>query len=196
MSRTVPSMTDEAGEGDRMIQPQRSAIAGDFVAYPSRRRIALLVLGSTAFVAIGLWLAGAFGPAPVTTRYPVEVTIAIGWFSVAFFGLCGIGWTKRLFDTRECVRIGPAGIRWTYWSDETIPWSEIADVRTWSFKRQRSIILHLRDARRFPGRGIAAMMAGANRRMTGGDVCMTLTGTNRGFDEAMAAISRFRRQGE
>ena len=133
-------MTDEAGDGDRMIQPQRSAIAGDFVAYPSRGRITLLVLGSMAFVAIGLWLAGAFGPAPVTTRYPVEVTIAIGWSSVAFFGLCGMGWTKRLFDTRECVRIGPAGIRWTHWSDETIPWSEVADVRTWSLKRQRLIV--------------------------------------------------------
>ena len=93
----------------------------DFVAYPSRPRIALLALGSVAFVAGGLWMGGVFGAPPSSSRYPPQVVFAIGWLAVAFFGLCGVIWVKRLFDGREQLRIGPAGIRSAKWSDQTIP---------------------------------------------------------------------------
>ena len=167
-------------------------VTQDFVTYPSRWRIALLVLGSVAFVVLGAWMVGGFGPVPVSPRYPPEEIFAVGWLSVTFFGLCGAMWTRRLFDGREQLRIGPAGVRSASWSDQTIPWSEIVDVTTWSYRRQRAIILHLRNRGRFPGRGLAALLAGANRKLTGGDVAISLTGTSRSFDEALAAITRFR----
>jgi hypothetical protein len=165
----------------------------DFVAYTSRGRTGLLALGAAAFVVIGLWMGGAFGSPPVSGGFSGWFGIFIGWFGVLFFGLCLAVFIRRFFDTREQLRIGPAGIRSAPWSDQTIPWSEIVNVTTWGYMRQRSIILHLRDPARFPGRGLAALLAGANRKLTGGDIGISLTGTDRSLNEAMSAIESFRR---
>jgi hypothetical protein len=164
----------------------------DFVAYPSRSRVAVLALGSAVFVAGGMWMGGAFGPPPSSSRYSPEFEFVLGWLSVAFFGLCGVVWVKRLFDGREQLRIGSAGIRVAQWSDQTIPWSEIADVTTWSYRRQKSIVLHLRDRSRFPGHGIAAMFASFNRNLTGGDVTISLVGMDRSTEDALSSIDRSR----
>ncbi|MCW1428443.1 hypothetical protein OLX23_04990 [Novosphingobium sp. JCM 18896] len=151
----------------------------------------MLVLGSAVFVVLGLWMIGAFGAQPETARYPASVASAIGWASILFFGLCGLVGLRRLFDTGEEMRIGPTGIRWVRWSDQTIPWSQIERVSEWSFRGQRSIILHLREPAMFPGKGISGMLAKANRGLTGGDVALTTSATDRSHDEAMAAIAHF-----
>lgn len=164
----------------------------DFVAYPSPKRIALLLLLAIGFVALGLWMGGVFGPPPASHRYPPALVFSVAWFCVVFFGLCGVAGVKKLVDGREELRIGPAGIRSTPWSDQTIPWSEVVDVTTWTYRGSKLIILHLRDASRFPGRGLAGLVAGANRALTGGDIAIALTATDRPFDDALAAIARFR----
>lgn len=163
----------------------------DFVAYSSRQRTAYLILGSLVFVGLGLWMVGAFGSAPTSAGYPGLLFPIIGWVSILFFGLAAAMWSRRLFDRRAQLSIGAAGIRSAPWSDQTIPWSEIADVTTWEFKGQQTIILHLRDRTRFPGRGLAAMLADTNRGMTGGDVSISLTGTDRTLEEALSAIEHF-----
>jgi hypothetical protein len=165
----------------------------DFIAYPSRMRLVLLGLGAAAFVVLGLWMAGIFGPPPDSDRYSASTIFALGWICVVFFGLCGGAAIKKLFDAGEQLRIGRSGIRSTPWSDQTIPWSEFTDVTTWSHKQQNMIILHLRDPARFPGRGIGAMLSGANRMLTGGDIWISMTATDRSFEEAMSAIARFRK---
>lgn len=174
------------------LNPDWVSLMDDFVAHPSRWRIALLILGAFAFVVLGLWMLGAFGLPPTSERHSPSFMLALGWSSVVFFGLCGLAWIRRLFDGREQLRIGPAGVQSARWSEETIPWSEITDVTIWSYKRQKTIVLHLRDRARFPGRGIAALLAGASRSMTGGDISISLTGTNRSFADALASIERFR----
>lgn len=165
----------------------------DFVAYPSRLRIALLILLAVGFVVLGLWMVGRLGPVPTSRRYAPMTVLVTGWAAVVFFGLCALAGVKRLFESGEQVRIGAAGIRWVRWSDQTIPWTEIRDVTVWTYKRQRAIVLHLRDPARFPGRGPLAVLARANRALTGGDIAISLTGTDRSFAQAMAAIADFRR---
>lgn len=164
----------------------------DFVAFPSRWRIMLLLLGSAAFVVAGLWMGGVLGDPPASRRYSALAVSIVGWFSVVFFGLCGAAAIKGLFDTKEQLRIGPAGIRSLPWSGQTIPWSEIVEISSWHYKSQSFVILHLRDPSRFPGRGSRGLLAGANRALTGGDISINLTPTDRSFDEAMEAIERFR----
>jgi hypothetical protein len=166
----------------------------DFIAYPSRTRLVLLGLGAAAFVALGLWMGGVFGPPPESDRYSASTIFAIGWICVVFFGLCGAAAIKKLFDPGEQLRIGRSGILTTPWSDQTIPWSEITDVTVWSYRHQKMITLHLRDPARFPGgRGIGALLAGANRSLTGGDISISMTATDRSFEDAMSAIARFRK---
>lgn len=163
----------------------------EFVAHQSRWRLVLLLLGAIAFVVIGLMMVGAFGEAPRSDRHSPQVIAAVAWFGIAFFGPCAILIAKRLIEGGEALRIGRAGVSFAAWSDQTIPWSEITDISEWSFRGQRSLILHLRDPNRFPGKGVLGFAAKANRALTGGDVPIALTGTNRSFDEAAAAIARF-----
>lgn len=73
-----------------------------------------------------------------------------------------------------------------------MPWSEIIDVTTWSMRQQQMIVLHLAHPERFPGKGLAGRIAGANKAMTGGDITISMTGTDRRFDETLAAINWFR----
>ena len=167
----------------------------EFVAYSSRLRTACLLLGALAFVALGLWMVGVFGSAPTSSRYPALLFPVAGWVSILFFGLAAAMWSRRLFDRKPQLSIGAAGIRSTPWSDQTIPWSEITEITTWEFNGQQTIILHLRDRTRFPGRRLAAMLADANRGLTGGDVSISLTGTDRTVDAALSSIERFHSAG-
>lgn len=160
----------------------------DFVANLSKWRIARLTLLSVGFVVIGLWMAGLFGPIPSSHRYSPTFIIALGWASSIFFGLCGVSIFKKYFESSEHLRVGSAGICVRSWSDQTIPWSEIANVTTWTSKGSQSIILHLRDPSLFPGRGIVALFAKANRALTGGDISVSLSLTDSSLDDALAAI--------
>lgn len=166
---------------------------GDFVAYPSRWRLALIALGAIGFVVMGLWMIGTFGPPPDSRRYSSGFVTMIGWISIIFFGFCGVIAIKRMLNSDEDVRINSFGIKSRSWSEQTIPWNEITDISTWSYKGQKTILLKLRDPSQFPGRGIGAMMAKANRAIIDADVSISMTGTDRSYDEAMRAIHQFMR---
>ena len=165
----------------------------DFVAYPSRWRLAFMALGSALFVVAGLWLIGAFGPLSESSDHsPILLTVT-GWISIIFFGLCGVIAIKRMLNSDEVVRISSSGIISRLWSDQMIPWSEITNVSTWSHQGQKVIILKLRDPARFPGKSFSAMVAKANRLIMDADVSISMTGTDRSYDEAMTAIYQFTR---
>ncbi|MBD3732778.1 MAG: hypothetical protein IE934_08690 [Sphingopyxis sp.] len=118
----------------------------------------------------------------------------IGWLCVAFFGLGGIVALRRMFDGGDVIRISTSGVYFKSWSEQTIPWSEIVDVTVWEFQRQKSIILHLRNPDRFPSTKLLGRVAGANRALTGGDIPVSLTGTDGSFEDAMTAIAHHRRR--
>ena len=163
----------------------------DFVARTSRWRTGFLVIGSIAGVAIGIWMAGLFGPPPVSRGVGPGTDETCGWLLIVFFGMCGSVSAKIWWKNGEQLRIGKMGIIWLRWSEKIIPWGEIMDVTEWNFNRTSSIVLHIRHPNLFPGRGILGLVGRANRALTGGDISITLTGTDRTFDEAMAAISSF-----
>ena len=157
----------------------------EFSARNSPVRVALLVLLSIGFVILGAWIAGMFGEPPKPGAG------WIGWFSIVFFGACGVAGLRRLFDRSEMVRISDDGVYYRSWSDATIPWSEIVDVTVWEHKGQRMIVLHLAHPDLFPSTSALRGLAGLSRGLTGGDIAITLTGTDRSFAEAMEAMFRF-----
>jgi len=167
----------------------------EFRAYNSRWRMALLLAGCLGFVVIGLWMAGVLGegpdPSSGSRRLPPEYVPYFGLLCAIFFGAGLPILAKRFFESEPQVEIGRAGIRVAQWSDVTIPWHEIKGVTVWSYRRQKHIILKLHRPEAFPGRGIAARLAAANRILTGGDIAIGLVGTDGKFDDAMAAISTF-----
>jgi hypothetical protein len=158
----------------------------EFVARPSVAKLILLLLLAVGFVAAGLWMAGLGGVAPKPGKEWV------GWLSIIFFGACGVAIFFRLFDRDDQIRISSIGVYSKQWSPQTVPWSEIVNITIWEYKRLKSIILHLRDPSRFPSTTWQGKLAFGNRALTGGDIALNLTGTDRSVDEAMQAIDRFR----
>ena len=161
-------------------------------AYSSPWRMALMVFGSVVFVAIGVWMTGLFGEPPESRRWSPGLVQSFGWFSIVFFGACAIVGIRRAVDTDVQLRISEQGIYWTPWSEKTIPWYEIRDVRMWEHRRQRMIILCLTHPERYPSMSLLGKFAALNRGLTGGDIAISLTGTDKSFDEALGTVEEFR----
>lgn len=162
-----------------------------FEAYVSRWRSGLLVAGSAMFVVAGLWLIGVFGPPPSTS---LKAQIA-GWAGIVFFGLCGLGWSRRLFQSGLEMRIDSNGVYWRRWSDQTIPWSAIERIDMMRMRNQRFVGLFLKDPKAFPSSTILGKAAGANKAMGFGDIALTPMGSDKSFDEMAAAVERFAPKG-
>jgi hypothetical protein len=153
----------------------------------------LIILGAIAFVALGAWMIGLFGQPPQSRRWSPAMVHLVGWSSIIFFGTCAAVGIRRDFDSGPQLTISPRGIQWKPWSEDTIPWKEIRDVSVWDFRRQKAIILALRNPERYPSSSLAGKLAGLNRGLTGGDISISLTGLDKSFDEAFTAIREFRR---
>lgn len=110
---------------------------------------------------------------------------------VIFFSLAVIA-VIRLFDRGEQLRVAPDGIYYKRWSKTVIPWDEIVDVTVFKDRYQNFIMLHLADPQRFPSTTLVGRLSRANRRLTGGDIGISLTYMNPGFDEALTVIEDYR----
>ena len=163
----------------------------DFVARPAPVRIALLVAGSLGFVLLGAWLAGLLGPIDLTGVRGAAWARPVGWLGMAFFGLTGVIGLRRLFEREDVLRIGQSGIWYRHWSNDLIPWPAIVGVSVWEHQRQKVVVLKLQDPARFPSSTLAGKLAAANRALTGGDISISLTGTDRSVDETLAAIALY-----
>lgn len=156
-----------------------------FIARNSPWRVAGLLLLGLGFVFIGAWIAGLAGPPPRPGM------TWLGWVGIVFFGACTVKAVPRLFDRSVLVRIDAQGVTVAQWSSRRIDWHRIERVGTWSHRGQRMLVLHLKQPAQHAERRLAAPIAAANRALTGGDVAITLTGTDRTFEEAFRAVSRF-----
>lgn len=149
----------------------------------------MLALG---FVVEELRSVGAFGPVPKFSRHSHAETLLIGWTCVALFGFCLALFVPKLFEAGAQLRIDAAGIRYPQWSDATIPWLEITRVTGGRYRSSKVIVLHLKDRHLFPGKGLTALLAGADRSIIGGDIFISLADTDRSYDEARTAIDQYR----
>lgn len=169
----------------------------EFVAYYSRWRLALLFLLCVGLVALGMALVGMFGELPKfsesqsRSRFPPEFVAFISWAGILFFGPGTAIIGKKFFDHKPQLRVSSDGVVWSQWSDQIIPWAEVTDISSWHYMGQAFIVLHLKHPDRFPGRGLGAKLAKTNRRLTGGDINISMIGTDSTFIQAMLAIVHF-----
>lgn len=95
---------------------------------------------------------------------------------------------RRLSSKEPVLRIDERGILWRRWSEQLIPWSEVASLRLFSIQRVHFVGLLLRTPERFPSSTILGRSAKANRAFTGCDLCLEVQGTNRRHEELVAAV--------
>lgn len=154
-----------------------------FEANGSRWRVILLLAGALAFVALGI---------VVLTIKPTDIARTIaGVAAIAVFGAFFLIGLPRLGTQDAEIRVDQRGIMWKRWSGDTIPWSAIERVTVGQISNQRFACLFLRDPGAYRSTTVAGKFAGTNKAMGFGDIALSVTGTDRSFDELMAAIERF-----
>ncbi len=160
-----------------------------FTARYSVWRLTLLLFACSAFVVCGLWMAGFFGPPP-SLRGGLNA-VWVGWTAIILFGSCFVAIFVQIFDRNDQIRISTLGIYSKKWSNQIIPWSEIHTISVWENHRNRTIILHLHDIESFPSTTMFRFLSWTNPAITGGDIAINFTGTDKSFDEGMSAIQFF-----
>ncbi len=181
----------------------------EFVARTQPLKVVLGILIALGFVAIGVWMTGLLDkpvtppvvspddltiyPLPASSsRYPDWLVVTVGWASIVIFGGLSIIGAMRLTNPADHLRINRMGLVVPSYTDRPIAWSDIADITTWSHRGQKSLVIKLRDPSRFPRKPLHRMMDSLNRGLTGGDIGLSMTGTNRTLKQALEAIETFR----
>ena len=180
-------MADEVKASDYTRSTQKR----DFVAKSSQPQVLLMLLLLVIWLFVGLWMAGTIGSGPASHRYPHFVISALGWSSIILSAIGGKYWIERFIRGSEELRVNSSGIRSLSWSDKTIPWSEIRGVTVWNYGSHAWIVLHLSNPSLFPGRGASSWLGAVRRKLTGGDILLSMVATDRTIEEAMAAIDQF-----
>ena len=141
----------------------------------SKTKILLLLIGAIAFVALGVLFAISPDEFQSTLFRNPGIIRAIGIASVAFFGLCLIFISKKLFDNKAGLIIDQNGI--TDNSNATsiglIEWDDITNVETVQIASTKILIIKTDKPGKYIERatnGIAKRAMKANHKMYGSPV--------------------------
>ncbi len=153
-------------------------------------KLLLVAVGSLIFVIFGL----AMALGSVHAKYPDIVVRLIGWFAVAFFGLCFVVALSRLFTQHgPVVTISRDGIRDTRIVAEFIPWRAIQRISTWQYKRQKTMVLAVDPAveRTLTLTLTARWTRGANSALGANGLCISASGLKITSDELLATTAAY-----
>jgi hypothetical protein len=106
--------------------------------YRSRPRLLLHLLGSSAFVLAGAWIATR------DNGYDA-VGEMVGWVVLVFFGLCALAVLTNLLREGLCVRLDRDGLLDTRLGLGVVPWSEIESTEVGVVCGRAFLCLRLRD---------------------------------------------------
>lgn len=137
------------------------------------------------FIVLSAYLAGLWGDLDKPDK------AWIGWIALAIFVPAAVVILRRMFETEDVMRISHQGLYYRYWSDATIPWSEIADVIVWSYRGQKTIVIKLADRDKYPASTLGAKLVSFNTRTAGGDIGINLAQTNLSTKRALRAIEHY-----
>jgi len=166
----------------------------------SRKKLGLLILGSCAFVAIGIWLF-SLDPASIRGspwgRSPTLVH-SIGIASIVFFGLCAIVAIPKLFDKKPGLVFANSGIidNASSVSAGLIPWTEIIDAESFEVRRQRFLVIKVKDPQKYLDRGnrLKKLAITANYKMYGSPITISAIALKTSFPELVSIFNQYQQK--
>lgn len=148
----------------------------------SKGKIFLTLLGSLAFVALGIWFLGTKDP-----ELSSPVVKVVGGVAVLFFGACGLFALTKLFDFRPGLVIDAEGIidNSSAVAAGRIRWEEITGLSVTTIQRTQILNILVRSPEALlEGKGRLARLAGsANIGMTGTPVNISSHALKVRFDD-------------
>lgn len=154
----------------------------------SKKKLALLLLGSLAFVACGTW----FVVRPPAIDHPVFGNPAFifiaGILSILFFGSCAVLIIRKLPDQRAGLILDADGF-----TDNSsgvaagfVPWSDVETFSVTEVQRQKIILVHIKNSDSYISRQESILKQKAmklNQKYYGTPLSITANGLAIGFDE-------------
>lgn len=123
----------------------------------------------------------------------------VGLICLWLLGLAGgplcIWFAVQSVDDSVQIRLSADGVYDRRWSDVTIPWTAINRISVYSSRYQRWIVLSLDEPEKYPPRRTLWRWGrGLSRRMTGGDIEISLQFTGANFKQTRASFEEFHRR--
>ena len=123
----------------------------------SKKKVFLLIVGSFAFVALGVWMFSldASSIARNLPRKDPRFVHGVGVAAIAFFGLCGSIGLRKMFDKKPGLVLNSSGItdNSSGVSAGFIPWSEIKGAKILQVGAQKILIIMVEKPEAYVGRG-------------------------------------------
>ena len=110
--------------------------------YSSKKKAALLLLGSLVFVAGGMWM--VLNPSP-TRRYSETFVFCMGIIAILFFGMGIFVAIWQLIKDRLALTINEKGLIINHRFGQTvIDWDEIKGFSEYNLNRQKFVVIQLK----------------------------------------------------
>ncbi|WP_423606722.1 STM3941 family protein [Sphingomonas sp. MS122] len=159
-----------------------------FVAHVSKGKTLGLTLISVGFVAIGIWL--IVNPEEAASRRLSDPAMVwgFGWLAILVFGGFAVVGVRQVFRAGPVMEIDSRGILWRRWSDQVIPWSAIVRVEKQAIQYNKFLCLWLDVPEHYPGGSTLGKLSGVSKFMGGGDITLSVAGTDQGFDRLVEVV--------
>ena len=170
----------------------------------SKTKIALAILGSCAFVAIGVWLLSldessiqSISSFRLFFNNPIYV-YGFGFVSIAVFGILALFFFRKLFDKKPGLIFTNSGIidNASAVSAGFIPWSEVIGSEIFEMQRQKMLIIMVKDPEKYVDRGNAVQrtLNKANYKMCGSPITISANALKINFSELRALFDQYQRK--
>jgi hypothetical protein len=166
----------------------------------SKRKMLLVLLGASAFVAAGSWMF-FFADASIKSRrggYDPLLARGVGLAAIVFFGVFALYALKKLFDKKPALIFNNNGIVDNASSVLAgfIPWSEVVGAEICVIQNQKLLIIMLRNPKVYIARGNSLKQAlnKANYKMVGSPISISSNTLAIDFSELVSIFDQYRRR--
>ena len=170
----------------------------------SKKKIALAILGSSVFVAIGIWMLSLDEASIQSSRSfklfwnnPMYVQ-GLGLLSIVLFGLLALFFFKKLFDKKPGLVFNNSGIvdNASAAAAGFIPWSEVMGADIFEMAQQKMLIIKVRDPKKYVERGNAVKrkLNQANYNMCGSPIAISANALKINFADLHTLFDEYQRK--
>lgn len=167
----------------------------------SKAKVALLLFGALAFVAVSIWI---WSIADTQNRLNPLFVKGVALAGISFFGLCGLYSCIKMFDNKPGLVIDAQGIvdNSSAVAAGRIPWDDIVGVKVYSIAGQKVLVIEVLDPQKYVERGSAfkRMLNAANTNTIGSPISITSNTLQIQFDELVniltESLARYRETGQ
>ncbi len=170
----------------------------------SKKKIALAILGTCVFVAIGIWML-SLEEASIRSsssfrlffNNPVYVQ-ALGLLSIVLFGLLALFFFKKLFDKKPGLIFSSSGIvdNASAVAAGFIPWSEVIGAHIFEVPQQKMLIIEVRDPQKYIdlGNAVKRKLNQANYKMCGSPIAISANALRIEFAELHSLFDHYQQR--